>query len=169
MTNQTKPVLEITEENKAQLIAGIKSGTAIVINVVNVAGGNAEIEIGTFFTGTAEQREHDLQHRAISSFTAALSEMLGEGLDGGLSGSAVTRSIKQDPKLCRIFEPSLPEEMLTIFDNAESYGDAMKQLRDSALNVECNCPECTKEREQKAEEAVNDAAKEAEDTGSSIH
>lgn len=169
MTNQTKSVLEMTKENKAQLIAGIESGSAIVINVVSVAGGSAEFQIGSFLTGTEEERSNDLQHQALTVFTNSLTRMINEGMDGGLTGAAVTQTIKANTKLARILEPGLPEEALTIFDNAESYGDAMKQLRDSALNVECNCPECTKEREQKAEEAVNDAAKEAEDTGSSIH
>ena len=74
--------------------------------------------VGTFLTGTNEDRENDLQHQALSFFTNAISAMLDEGLNGGLSGAAVTKAIQANPKLARIFEPSLPEEMLKIFDTA---------------------------------------------------
>lgn len=169
MTDQTKPVLKMTEENKAALIAGIENGSAIVINVVSVAGGSAEFQVGSFLTGTVEQRENDLQHQALTVFTNALTQMIQEGMDGGLTGAAVTKTIRANPKLARILEPGLPEEMLKIFDTATKYEEAMEMLRESSLNVDCDCPECTKEREQKAEEAVNDAAEEAAETGSSIH
>lgn len=151
MTNQTKSVLEMTEETKAQLIAGIESGSAIVINIVSVAGGSAEYQIASFLTGTEEERSSDIQHQALTVFTNCLYRILHEAMNGGLTGAAVTQTIKANTKLARILEPCLPEEMLTIFDNAESYDDAMMQLRDSAIGVECKCKDCTKEREQKAE------------------
>ncbi|MGB1975881.1 MAG: hypothetical protein ACPHQD_17770 [Vibrio toranzoniae] len=152
MTKNTENTnLKLSEENKEKILSDIEQGSVVLIKINNVEGGHASVNVGTFLTGTSESRHENLSEKALSIFTNAIGSMVSRELDE-MIGKAVQRSIQADPKLARIFEPKLPEEMLNIFDSAESFDDAIAQMSESGIDAECDCPNCTEERKQEAED-----------------
>jgi len=156
MTNKTN--FSLTEENKSNLLKEIAEGSVIVINIKDVEGGSSELSVGTFLTGTKEEREEDINQRALSIFTNAMSRRIAMAVNTFLPNECLTDVVKADPKFVRILEPNLPEEALKVFDEAESFEAAIKVIQERNLipEGECDCPACSAKDEAEKQQNASE-------------